>query len=71
MREYPKNTTNYFEQTISRQIIIDRTFHKVKNITGFYFRDRISPLIEKGELWTDGFIEEWEFKNTVDAKRAE
>jgi len=69
--EYSENSMNYWERNISKQIIKERIFNKVKNITGFYFRDKTIPNIKKGELWTDGFIEEWEFYDIDDAKKAE
>jgi len=66
-----KNSRNYRERNISKKIIKERIFNKVKNITGFYFRDKTIPNIKKGELWTDGFIDEWEFDNIDDTKKAE
>lgn len=53
--------------SIIKSFIDRRTFHKVKHITGLYFRTKKKNT----DLLTDGFIEEWVFENSQDAEKAE
>jgi hypothetical protein len=69
--DYPENSRNYWERNISKQIINNRIFHRVESITGLFFRDKNIPDVKNGELWTDGFIEEWKFESIEDAIKAE
>jgi len=69
--KYSERTTNYWEREISKQIINNRIFHRVESITGLFFRDKNIPDVKNGELWTDGFIEEWKFESIDDAIKAE
>ncbi|HEY0031311.1 MAG TPA: hypothetical protein VGC65_11170 [Bacteroidia bacterium] len=71
-----KFTDHYNENTAADSLKIllasyKEDFYKVKNITGFYFRDKTSPSLNFGNLTSDGYLEEWEFKNAKDAEKAE
>lgn len=63
---YPRHSTNYWEDSISKMSIKKGIFKKVNTITGFYFTEKIPSGLQ-----TDGFIEEWVFPTVTDAQTAE
>jgi hypothetical protein len=61
------NDSNYPNEDFIRKVLkLKNAIYKVEKITGFYFQEKTNSSFA-----TDGFLEEWEFRNSLDAKMVE